>query len=356
MSRISSTGHRIYFYPKTDYKAAMSPNPYAEDFEKAISTRNRIVNKKLNQRGILDLFLHFPKADIYILNWIENLTHRRFGFIQAILLFCFMPLARFFGKKVVWVMHNKYAHTGKSRLTDSMFRLLMKYSTVVLTHSEGGIEYIRHKYPKYIGKARHIIHPTKMPFSYTKKKTNRDLLIWGTISKYKGVLDFLEHVSTVNNTQDLVILLVGKCTDDKTLLELRQYINKNIRHIDRFYKLEEIASLAQESRFILFTYREESVFASGALMDSLRMGTNIIGPNFGAFKDLVKYNLIENYDSFDDIIKICNHTDHKYSPNRFEKFCDENSWSHFSDKIQEILNQITHQNHSLQSKNTWQTS
>ena len=41
------------------------------------------------------------------------------------------------------------------------------------------------------------------------------------------------------------------------------------------------------SKSVLFTYAEGSVLSSGALMESLAYGLNVVAPNVGAFKDVM---------------------------------------------------------------------
>ncbi len=111
-----------------------------------------------------------------------------------------------------------------------------------------------------------------------------DLLIWGTIHPYKGVIDFLKFAKNKPEIRNIKIAISGICPDPTERKELNELLTNNITYINDFQDIEEIAKLANESRFVLFTYNSESILSSGSLMDSIRMGTSIIGPNKGAFK------------------------------------------------------------------------
>jgi hypothetical protein len=72
------------------------------------------------------------------------------------------------------------------------------------------------------------------------------------------------------------------------------------------------------------------------------MGANIIGPNFGAFKDLSHLGFVQTYNHFSDITKICRNSksDVKSHFQRIQDFCSEDSWFHFIEKLDLELNSI----------------
>jgi hypothetical protein len=134
----------LYFYPKIDYRATQSPNPYIFHFEEALERHYHLVNKEYNKNGILDFFKYFFKTDVYILNWIEDLPLYRLGKIQTLFFMFFLFSAHISRKKIVWVLHNKYSHfTKDSFWTKLMFGLLMRYSDLILTHSSSGVDFVK---------------------------------------------------------------------------------------------------------------------------------------------------------------------------------------------------------------------
>jgi hypothetical protein len=77
-------------------------------------------------------------------------------------------------------------------------------------------------------------------------------------------------------------------------------------------------------------------------MDSLRMGSVIIGPDIGAFKDLSSFDFVRTYHSFEDIISIYNNnsSSEKFSNGDIAGFCLANSWEKFGDQVVKELSRI----------------
>src|SRR5690606_28180132 len=105
------------------------------------------------------------------------------------------------------------------------------------------------------------------------------------------------------------------------------------------FDLEMIAEFSNQSKFTLFTYKSDTVISSGSLIDAIRMGSVIIGPNHAAFKDLSTYSFVKTYESFEEIFAIHD----SYVPltdlqqqERLE-FCKANSWEKFIEKLEIII-------------------
>lgn len=328
---------KVYLYPKV----FQSENPYINDLENALSENFKIINKESNRNGVLDLFKYLPRSDIYYFNWIESLPSRRFGKVQIIVFIFFLMLAKSLRKKLIWTLHNKYAHDKvRNRWVDFMFRTMIKYSDLILTHSQAGIDFIKEEYPVYIKKIKYFVHPIKPLFRMTSDKSSLyDFFIWGTIWPYKGVIEFLKFLRESGNTRLFKILIAGRCINEQVKTGLGIYLSENIIHRDEFFEMDEIANFANQSKFTLFTYKTESVLSSGSLMDSIRMGSVIIGPNVGAFKDLKSYSFMQTYDSYEGIIDIFHNFnyDKDIITNEIKGFFNENSWDAFGAKLNNAI-------------------
>lgn len=221
------------------------------------------------------------------------------------------------------------------------FRNMIRFSDLIITHSQGGVEYIEKNWPRYRNKVHYFIHPV-IGAGNVKPKCEKeyDILIWGTVYPYKGIADFSRYAKNSRFLSTLKILIIGKCFDETYRTELQSCLSENITYRDEFIEMDGIEELAQKSRFILFTYNSPSVLSSGSLMDTVTMGRPIIGPDRGAFRDLSRLGFINTYHEFDEIEKIIK--EYKDDEDRLaeviEKFCHENSWEKFSDRIEEIIN------------------
>jgi beta-1,4-mannosyltransferase len=330
----------IYLYPKV----FPSENPYIDDLEHSLSANFKIINKKTNQNGVLDLFKYFLRTDVYYFNWIESLPSRRYGKIQIIVFVLFLILAKWLNKKIVWTLHNKYTHDKTNNSwVDYMYKVMMERSDLIITHSRSGIDFVEEKYSASAKKIIYFIHPVKTVFPLLyNKEYSYDFFIWGTIWPYKGVVEFLRFLKESEKINPFKILIVGRCINNQIRTELDKYLMANITYNDEYYSIEEIAGFSNQAKFTLFTYKSESVLSSGSLMDSIRMRSIIIGPDIGAFRDLSSYDFIKTYSTYSEIIEIY----HKYEHTRdsmlieIEKFCLENSWDSFGEKLNNALSQI----------------
>lgn len=328
----------IYFYPQFDYEKEASPNPYIKDFQKSMEGNFHIINRKENHKGVLDFFKYIVHTDIYILNWIEDLPIYTLGKLQMLFFLFFLFMARIFKKKIVWILHNKYSHfIAKNHWTDFMYKILMKYSDLIVTHSSDGILFVSEFYPEQVSKVRYINHPMrKNPEKIKESKSLKkyDFLIWGTIEPYKGVLEFLKFLNDSEEGKKVNLLIAGKCFISSYKNEMIPYLNENITFKDHFFSLEEIRKMADQADFILFTHKTFSVLSSGALMDTLSMGVKIIGPENGSFKDISSLSFLKTFKEYEDILSI-NRTGKKDNVNfeELSSFYSENTWKVFGEKL-----------------------
>ena len=299
----------VYFHPKFDFKITASPNPYIFNLENSLAQKYNIINKNYNKKGVLDFFNYLFKADIYLFNWIENLSERRYGGIQVIFFCLFLIAAKCLRKKIVWILHNKYSHNiSRSKWVDIMYYIMLKHSDLILTHSKSGINFVKERNPLYSKKVKYFMHPINPIFpTLSHSDCICDFLIWGTIQPYKGIVDFLKYLKDTGKIHFFKILIIGRCLDYQYKKEVDKYL-----------------------------------LSSGSLMDSIGMGSAIIGPNIGAFKDLSSYHFINTYSTYDKIIDIYN----TYNSNKdsrlkeIDNFCHENSWELFSEKLCKEINKI----------------
>lgn len=329
----------IFLYPKAD-KVVGSPNPYITNFINALSKHHKVLNEQAKNKGVLNLFKFLFQSDIFIFNWIENLPEKRYGRLQVILFVFFISCAKILKKKIVWILHNKYSHhRKKDSWIDFMFSFMMKKAGLIITHSDSGVEFVKKNYPEFSSKVKMLVHPTQdiIPKTSNVDKVY-DVLIWGSIFPYKGILQFLDFVKENKALSSLKILIVGRCADGDYKQKLINSMTANVTFNDKLYGMDEISNFASQARFTLFTYKPLTVISSGSLMDSIRMGSRIIGPNHGAFRDLKDYGFMKTYDEFEDIIPIIkNSMDTLPDSKELVAFCEDNSWDSFVQKLNKAL-------------------
>jgi len=333
----------IYVFPIENKTKSATKNPYIDNLINTIEKNDCIVvNKdKISKFGVLDLLLYIPKTDIYYLNWIENLADRRFAWIQSMLFILIFFILKLFGKKIVWMMHNKISHSKKSLFLKIITNtILVNYSDIVLTHSLDGVRF-GNILLKNDRKIEWIHHPLENNIQNinTKVENDIDILIWGSISPYKGVDVFLEYLQKSKISNKYNIYIVGKITNNTLAEKLNSYATDKIVIENDFVSNERLAELFTRSKMVLFTYAGYSTLSSGALMDTLSYNKQVIGPHVGAFRDLKEEGLIETFTDFNDLIgKFQNGLlDQKLDSNKLTTFIENNSWGNFGNWLCKIM-------------------
>jgi glycosyltransferase involved in cell wall biosynthesis len=193
-------------------------------------------------------------------------------------------------------------------------------------------------------KIHYFPHPVKNRRPEKNHEKEYDLLIWGTISPYKGIDKFLEYIYQNKLEFRYNILIVGKITTDDYRKKLENYKSKNILIEDKFIEDTLLQELISKSKLVLFTYSQSSILSSGVLMDSLGYGANIIGPNVGAFADLANEGIINTYSDFPSMFKIIdeqlNDKGKKIDKEKIDRFLEDNSWNKFAENVCKLLNSV----------------
>ena len=128
-----------------------------------------------------------------------------------------------------------------------------------------------------------------------------DFIIWGAITPYKGVYEFLEFLKNNPQYNNKRILICGKISSNELFNKLLEFNLDNVKIIDAFINDEKLKKYISISRKILFVYSCESVLSSGSLIKSLNYNKPIIGLSKGAFKDLEEPEIVTGFNAFKDI-------------------------------------------------------
>ena len=272
-------------------------------------------------------------ADLFIINWLESAPFLRFGLVQYCLARLSLLIIKLRKKKIVWVLHNIHPHDGIDKRSARIQEILFAQASLVICHSKDAYLYVS---KKASGKCFFFHHPVKnvkfsTPLSSGKKQ---DVLIWGSILPYKGVYEFLANPQIQKS--DLRILVVGACKDLKLASQIKTCCSEKIIFENRRADFDELRTMINSSRYILFPYIGDSVSSSGALIDTLILGGTPVGPNVGAFSDLAEMNLCLTYENFSELKQILQ-SDVVLVKNHVDDFLENNSWEKFIDCLFENM-------------------
>lgn len=332
---------KAYIYPVSGRIQNAVPNPYVFNFINSLKNYFDFVNSdKPSGSGIFNLIRFINKIDYLFLNWIEELPDNKGGYIQTLMFIIIIYYCKLTGKKIIWTIHNKQTHYKRNLLVKNyIFKFLLRKSDFILTHSSEGVEYASQLSKKDLN-IRFFHHPLEENINGNNKTIKDiDILIWGTIIKYKGIDKFLVYLKDNSLDNKYKIIITGKANSMEYFNEIRQFENTYIKIENKYIEYNELVELINRAKIILFPYDKESVLSSGGLMDTLSLKANIIGPCVAAFKDLKDEGIINTYDNFDELIEIIDREININQTNRekIRKFIENNTWLKFGERLEEWI-------------------
>lgn len=322
----------IFIYPIVPKRLSATQNPYISDLIDSLENSGwNVENKKDDRRhGVLSIFNYIRSTDTYYFNWIENLPQKKQGLIQTAIFFFQLLFLKIIGKKIVWTLHNLGSHYSESKAYFFVQSLMLRYSDVIVIHSTESLDFLE---KRGIAASRifYFFHPfdnqlIKKSIDPAADKVY-DVLIWGAMNPYKGVLEYVKFVRA--NAVKHRIHIAGKFKDPDFFQRVREALPDNITIENEFISNDRLIELHNQARYILFPYNGKSVMNSGSLAFSLSLKAAIIGPNFGAFKELGDMGLICTFNGLDDISRIIDSGERK-PDDHIEQFVTKSSWRNFA--------------------------
>lgn len=329
----------IYIYPTSRDFFIEGNNNYIRFLIHSIGNDFNIVSG-VTRIGLLDILVKIYKCDILYFNWVEDIPIRRFGIFQVPVLFLIIAISKLCRIKVVWFIHNNISHDGKYLFLKNLIISVMKrYSDIILSHSSNVRMSKKYRSILTFDHPIEFYHPV-----VTIKPTEFDLLIWGTVSPYKGVSEFIDYLRKSSSLKKIRILIAGKFCSDSYYETIKVKKTSNVEIINKKLSESELVDLFKKSKYILFTYNSPSVLSSAALCKSLSYGKEVIGPSIGSFKELGNKGLIYNYESFASLeVLLSNLKTRKIKTINTEAlacYAQKNGWPEFATFLCKTLNGV----------------
>lgn len=314
-------------------------NPYSQHFKDALEGHYDVLYDRRRPTVLVTLSLlwYAFRADIFFLNWLENVGVMHVPHLQYILARVALAIIKIRGKKMVWILHNHMPHEGANWMTRSMRKTLIRVADVIVSHSQEAADVLRSEAG---AKSVYLCHPVA-PVSLTENATldnvpAADIFIWGKILPYKGIAEFLSWKYVQDG--DCTVQVLGQCPDAKLASMIGAIgSSQRICYENRKASFDEIAARCRSSRWVVFPYVGECVSSSGALIDTIVMGGNPVGPDRGAFRDLAALGLCRTYRNDEEFAEILS-SDWRISDEKRAAFMRKNSWDAFLDQVTERLN------------------
>ncbi|RYZ21252.1 MAG: hypothetical protein EOO16_13715 [Chitinophagaceae bacterium] len=322
-----SDNRRIFLYPQTPFGRTEGANDYIDRVRALLNRPFRVLNQP-TRLGLLDLVRRLPQTDIVYLNWIEDLADKRFGYVQLAMLLPLLLVCRLSGKRIVWFVHNGVSHSRRhwraKRFTVSVMK---KLAHTVLAHADEAA---------HVSGPRPVAvfdHPTPRFTPPEPAETRWDLLLWGSVSPYKGVLEFVRLHAARPELQGLKVLVAGRFSSPELYEAVKAAAHPNVTIRNEVISEDELPRLVAQSRYVLFAYLSASVLGSAALSRTLAYGKTVIGPHCGAFRALAERGLLysfRNEEELAGLLASLQAAPRTVDPEALRRYTEEHSWDHFA--------------------------
>ena len=303
-------------------------NPYSIYYRDALSKYFKVIDTGTARNFLVPILLIWSalfRANIFLFNWIENLSFKRVRFVQFLLIMLCFKIIKWKRKKLVWMFHNMHPHAGESTYSERIMNYLFRHADLIIAHSNEAKRYAQNKTNHKVIYRCHPVPPICKK-DVTADHVTYDILIWGTILPYKGVVEFLSFLK--KNHSKLKVHVVGKCYEDSIVKSIEKLVSNNISYSNKHAEMSELQELIQQSRYVVFPYIGTSISSSGALIDTIARGGNCVGPNKGAFKDLAEVGCCLVYDNYEHLLNIIDNHRHVAAKN-VNDFLEKNTWENY---------------------------
>lgn len=227
----------------------------------------------------------------------------------------FLKLAKSFGIKLVYTVHNVLPHDTGTRFL-SLFKRVYNEMDALICHTSEAKNSLVHDFsvdPRRVWVIPHgpLLHDLKRDSTQVAKHhlglpADLPLVLWqGFIRPYKG-LDFLLAAWRKIIAQGLRARLLIAGTGEPEMLQAlqEQVTSQGLQEsmlLDlRFVPDQELATYYQAADILTYPYRD--VTTSGALMTALTYNKPIVATNLPCFREILRHNenaLLVNYGDVD---------------------------------------------------------
>ncbi|MDO6838790.1 hypothetical protein Q4602_04885 [Paraglaciecola chathamensis] len=221
----------------------------------------------LSPKTMLKNLLKGRRADVLILNWLEDYPCLKKGFLgeaqETLRVILGMLIASLYYRKIIWVRHNYKPHLTHSKFCYSVLcGAIRLFSAQTVTHRsvrEFSSQVIPH--PLY----KKTDANTVAPFDY---------FIFGNVKPYKNIPMILRNWAPGKELK-----IIGKCKEEALSNEINRLIKSGLPKVsyeNRFLDVEELNGLLSSVTFVILGHEEDSMIVSGTFYHAISFGANVI--------------------------------------------------------------------------------
>jgi glycosyltransferase involved in cell wall biosynthesis len=285
-------------------------NPYQTELARCLHDYNVdvILKDEALKLPILRVILSTGRPDILHLHWTHTLIKSRNTIERLIKGFRFLGeiiLLKISGVKIIWTVHNVSDHDLKeNRIENLIHRYFSKLCDAIILHCEYAIEAAKYSY-KHLGTSKTKIFVIQIG-NYIKsykndisRKKARKLLgfkdreivfgFFGTIRKYKGVLDLVQAFQKLKEPR-IRLLLAGKPWNNNIKMKLESIakIDKRISLSLGFIPEDKIQIYLKSMDVVVLPFKK--ILTSASTLLAMSYGKPVVAPAIGCLKETLGNN------------------------------------------------------------------
>ena len=300
---------------KVAYVPAVKGNPYLEILASHLAEHGVEVSYG-NLGWILGRFdPALADVDVVHIHWLGALLgDPRPVHLTAKLIRFGLSLAwlRLGGKKIVWTVHNLYAHERAHMAFDRYLRRWVgRCANVVLTHCENARRQVAEDYGR--GWVRKIavvphghfidVYPNDVSKTEARERLGIDedvlvFLFFGQIRDYKGIPELIDAFDRLGGGTSLIIAGMPRDGEIGSRLTDRVGSRHDVRLRLGFIPHDEIQVFMNACDAVVLPYRD--VLTSGGAILAMSFGRACVAPRMGCIQELVDARGAFLYDTLDD--------------------------------------------------------
>lgn len=280
-------------------------NPYQNLLKKGIESVEGIdseVELKNYPAGFFPLnkiISKSPKTNVLHVHWISELVIRIVWsktpiifWVKLLLFWLDCQLVKLRGVKLVWTLHNKFAHESQNKQRELILRrTFCRCVDRIILHSEQALEKICELYALDIRSKTSVIFHGNYEGCYPEPSENRDqlrekygvkpnqiaLLYFGSIKPYKGVEELIDTF-LASNTKDVHLFICGAPKDQAHQQQLTTacHNNDNIFTAFKFLDDQELVDFITLADAVVLPYSD--TLTSGSVILAMTMGKALTLP------------------------------------------------------------------------------
>lgn len=283
---------KVYMLPEA------TGNPYQHILSKSLKTLGIEVELLPKLPRELWFFQSSNRKTILHIHWISPLYDWKWKTPIRFIRFAIkLLIAKLFGNKIVWTVHNIMPHEKTFPLVDYFGRLFMAlWADDIIFHcTSAKLEFSRkfwrtrrmHVVPhgNYIHCYHNFISKNEAKRKLKISKDSFVYLFFGNIRSYKGIDNLIDSFKK-SNKQNAVLLIAGRCgIKEKAALTKVSKDDVRIHVFDSYIPQDEVHIYFSAADVLVAPFTK--VLTSGSVILALSYGVPIIAPSLGCIPEVI---------------------------------------------------------------------